>query len=74
VTVLPGVAPYLLLRLPAGHGERVRQDLRAAGVAVRRGDTFPGLGPDHLRVAVRPAAAVRQLVEAVAAALTRVPA
>ena len=74
VTVLPGVAPYLLLRLPAGHGERVRQNLRAAGVAVRRGDTFPGLGADHLRVAVRPAAAVRQLVEALAAALTRVPA
>ena len=24
VAVLPGVAPYLLLRLPAGHGERVR--------------------------------------------------
>ena len=24
VTVLPGVAPYLLLRLPAGQGERVR--------------------------------------------------
>jgi histidinol-phosphate aminotransferase len=74
VTVLPGVAPYLLLRLPTGRGERVRRDLRAAGVAVRRGDTFPGLGPDHLRVAVRPAAAVRVLVDALAAALTEVPA
>jgi histidinol-phosphate aminotransferase len=31
----------------------VRQRLRGAGFAVRRGDTFPGLGPDWLRVAVR---------------------
>ena len=53
VTVLPGVAPYLLLRLPAGQGERVRAALRAGGVAVRRGDTFPGLSADHVRVAVR---------------------
>jgi histidinol-phosphate aminotransferase len=71
VTVLPGVAPYLLLRLPAGRGERVRAALRAAGVAVRRGDTFPGLGPDHVRVAVRPAAQVAVLVDALAAALGR---
>ena len=69
VTVLPGVAPYLLLRLPAGQGERVRGALRAAGVAVRRGDTFPGLGPDHVRVAVRPAAQVAALVDALASAL-----
>ncbi|HXV93446.1 MAG TPA: Rv2231c family pyridoxal phosphate-dependent protein CobC, partial [Pseudonocardia sp.] len=54
VTVLPGRAPYLLLRLPPGSGARARAGLRAAGIAVRRGDTFPGLGPDHLRVAVRP--------------------
>ena len=37
----------------AGYGARVRAGLRAAGFAVRRGDTFPGLGPDWLRVAVR---------------------
>ena len=71
VTVLPGVAPYLLLRLPDGRGERVRRALRAAGVAVRRGDTFPGLGPDHVRVAVRPAAQVAVLVDALHAALAR---
>ncbi|MDN5750925.1 MAG: Rv2231c family pyridoxal phosphate-dependent protein CobC, partial [Pseudonocardia sp.] len=51
VTVLPGRAPYLLLRLPAGHGTRVRSALRDAGVAVRRGATFPRLGPAHIRVA-----------------------
>ncbi|HEY0401623.1 MAG TPA: Rv2231c family pyridoxal phosphate-dependent protein CobC [Blastococcus sp.] len=32
---------------------RVRRALRDRGWAVRRGDTFPGLSPDHLRVAVR---------------------
>jgi histidinol-phosphate aminotransferase len=70
VTVLPGRAPFLLLRLPDGHGERVRAALRAAGIAVRRGDTFPGLGPDHLRVAVRPADQVARLTTALADALT----
>jgi histidinol-phosphate aminotransferase len=69
VTVLPGRAPYLLVRLPAGQGARIRGELRAAGVAVRRGDTFPGLGPDHVRVAVRPAPLVARLVDALAAAL-----
>jgi histidinol-phosphate aminotransferase len=71
VTVLPGVAPYVLLRLPAGHGERVRNALRRAGIAVRRGDTFPGLGPDHVRVAVRPAAPVAVLVDALHDALVK---
>ncbi|MBW0112185.1 aminotransferase class I/II-fold pyridoxal phosphate-dependent enzyme, partial [Pseudonocardia sp. KRD-182] len=69
VAVLPGRAPYLLLRLPDGRGDRVRADLREAGIAVRRGDTFPGLGPDHVRVAVRPAEAVGRLVDALGAAL-----
>ncbi|MHA6783748.1 Rv2231c family pyridoxal phosphate-dependent protein CobC [Pseudonocardia saturnea] len=69
VTVLPGRAPYLLLRLPAGQGERVRGELRAAGIAVRRGDTFPGLDADHVRVAVRPAGAVARLVEALTVAV-----
>ena len=30
-----------------------REELRRRGWAVRRGDTFPGLTGDHLRVAVR---------------------
>jgi histidinol-phosphate aminotransferase len=34
-------------------GERVRAGLRRLGFATRRGDTFPGLGPDWLRIAVR---------------------
>ncbi len=69
VEVHPGAAPYLLLRLPDGRGPEVRAALREAGIAVRRGDTFPGLGPDHVRVAVRPADAVARLVDALGAAL-----
>ena len=42
---------FVLLRVP--DGARVRAALRDRGWAVRRGDTFPGLSPDHLRVAVR---------------------
>jgi histidinol-phosphate aminotransferase len=74
VEVLSGRAPYLLLRLPGGQGEGVRAALRAAGIAVRRGDTFPGLDADHVRVAVRPAPQVARLVAALAAALGEVAA
>jgi histidinol-phosphate aminotransferase len=42
---------FVLLRVPGG--ARVRATLRDRGWAVRRGDTFPGLSADHLRVAVR---------------------
>jgi histidinol-phosphate aminotransferase len=59
----PGAAgPFLLLRVP--DGARVRDALRSNGVAVRRGDIFPGLGPDHLRLAVRGAAEVAALLAA----------
>ncbi|WP_460446669.1 Rv2231c family pyridoxal phosphate-dependent protein CobC [Angustibacter aerolatus] len=47
----PVAGPFGLLQLPGGAA--VRERLRALGFAVRRGDTFPGLGPDWLRVAVR---------------------
>jgi histidinol-phosphate aminotransferase len=33
--------------------DKIRLALRERGYAVRRGDTFPGLGPDWLRLAVR---------------------
>ena len=72
VTVLSGRAPYLLLHLPDGRGPAVREALREAGIAVRRGDTFPGLGPDHVRVAVRPPDAVARLVDALRTALAPV--
>jgi histidinol-phosphate aminotransferase len=46
-------------------GLTVRERLRERGFAVRRADTFPGLGPDWLRIAVRD----RATTEAFAAAL-----
>ncbi len=52
VEVSPGSrAPYLLCRLP-GRPD-LREALRAQGIAVRRGDTFPGLSAEHWRVAVK---------------------
>jgi histidinol-phosphate aminotransferase len=47
----PPRSSFVLLEVP--DGARVRASLRDRGYAVRRGETFPGLGPDHLRVAVR---------------------
>jgi histidinol-phosphate aminotransferase len=47
----PPASSFVLIRLPGGAAVRVA--LRERGYAVRRGDTFPGLGPDWLRVAVR---------------------
>ncbi|WP_019877314.1 Rv2231c family pyridoxal phosphate-dependent protein CobC [Sporichthya polymorpha] len=58
-------APFVLVEVP--DGEHVRAGLRAAGFAVRRGDSFPGLGPDWLRIAVRDAATTDALVTAWAA-------
>ncbi len=44
--------------------DKVRLALRERGYAVRRGDTFPGLGPDWLRVAVRDTATTDAFVDA----------
>ncbi|WP_370892708.1 cobyrinate a,c-diamide synthase [Janibacter sp. GXQ6167] len=46
---VPGSAPFVLVEV----GDGVREALRARGYAVRRGDTFPGLGPAWVRIAVR---------------------
>jgi len=67
VRVWPGDANFLLLEVP--DGERVVADLRQAGIAVRPAGSFPGLGPGHLRVAVRRPHENRLLVEALAEAL-----
>jgi histidinol-phosphate aminotransferase len=50
----PPAASFVLVRLDGA--DRVRVALRERGYGVRRGDTFPGLGPDWLRIAVRPPA------------------
>ena len=42
---------FVAVRLPGA--DKVRLELRRRGWAVRRGDTFPGLGPEWLRIAVR---------------------
>ncbi|MFI7541431.1 Rv2231c family pyridoxal phosphate-dependent protein CobC [Actinoplanes sp. NPDC049599] len=47
----PAASAFVAVRL-AGAGQ-VRLELRRRGYAVRRGDTFPGLGADWLRIAVR---------------------
>ncbi len=55
-------APFVLLQAPGADKIRVR--LRENGFAVRRADTFPGLGPDWLRIAVRERAVVDALIAA----------
>ncbi|WP_367132063.1 Rv2231c family pyridoxal phosphate-dependent protein CobC [Saccharothrix sp. HUAS TT1] len=67
LVVVPPDAPFALLRVP--DGVRVRQALRDKGIAVRRADTFPGLTPDHLRVAVRAPEEFDVLVDALRVAL-----
>jgi histidinol-phosphate aminotransferase len=42
---------FVSVRLPGA--DKIRLELRERGYAVRRGDTFPGLGADWLRIAVR---------------------
>ncbi|WP_086562441.1 Rv2231c family pyridoxal phosphate-dependent protein CobC [Streptomyces africanus] len=54
--VEPAQGPFVLIRLP--HAAAVRGRLRGLGYAVRRGDTFPGLDGEWLRLAVRDRATV----------------
>jgi histidinol-phosphate/aromatic aminotransferase/cobyric acid decarboxylase-like protein len=67
VRAWPGVANFLLLEVP--DGEAVVARLRAAGIAVRPAASFPGLGPHHLRVAVRRPHENRRLLAALAEVL-----
>jgi histidinol-phosphate aminotransferase len=60
-------ASFVLVRLAGA--DRVRRALRDRGYAVRRGDTFPGLGPDWLRIAVRPPAVTDAFASALAGVL-----
>lgn len=68
VEVTPGSqAPFLLCRVP-GRPD-VRELLRDQGIAVRRGDTFPGLTTEHWRTAVRDAESSQLLLDALTLAL-----
>lgn len=53
--------PFVLARGPVG----LRESLREQGFAVRRCDTFPGLGPGYVRIAVRPPQQAAALVAAI---------
>lgn len=56
--------PFVLVHHP--HAALLRDRLRHIGFAVRRGDTFPGLGPQWLRIAAREPAMTDLLVAAMA--------
>ena len=64
VRVVPGASASFVLVDTARHG--VRERLHRYGLAVRRGETFPGLGESWIRIAVRDPATNRRLVTALA--------
>lgn len=64
-------APFVLvdtaaLLRPGDEPDRIRFALRDSGFAVRRGDTFPGLGPSWVRFAVRDSGTSDRLLHALA--------
>lgn len=74
LTSIPGVlvvpaasASFVLVETQR---EEVRLRLHAKGFAVRRGETFPGLGPNWIRVAVRDDATSAAFAEALKETLT----
>ncbi|MFW6033812.1 MAG: Rv2231c family pyridoxal phosphate-dependent protein CobC [bacterium] len=71
VRTWPGSANFVLAEVP-GCGRRVVDTLRRSGVAVRPAASFPGLGPDHLRLAVRNPSDHSRLVAAMHRALVDV--
>jgi histidinol-phosphate/aromatic aminotransferase/cobyric acid decarboxylase-like protein/adenosyl cobinamide kinase/adenosyl cobinamide phosphate guanylyltransferase len=62
VETWPAAANFLLVRTPLTD---LRERLLADGLAVRRGDTFPGLDPTYVRITVRDAMSTDRLVAAV---------
>ncbi|MFJ4789825.1 Rv2231c family pyridoxal phosphate-dependent protein CobC [Streptomyces sp. NPDC088794] len=66
--VEPAEGPFVLIRLP--RADVVRRHLRNLGFAVRRGDTFPGLGEEWLRLAVRDRTTVNRYLQALDQAVT----
>ncbi|MEU3944771.1 Rv2231c family pyridoxal phosphate-dependent protein CobC [Streptomyces sp. NPDC029526] len=60
--------PFVLVRLP--DAAAVRERLRDRGYAVRRGDTFPGLDEEWLRLAVRDQETVDGFLSALERSLT----
>ncbi|HEY8653105.1 MAG TPA: hypothetical protein VIL87_08430, partial [Dermatophilaceae bacterium] len=54
------------------HAARLRDGMRRRGFALRRGDTFPGLGPQWLRIAAREPAMADALLAALAQELASI--
>lgn len=69
VKVWPAQANFVLIEVPAG--KRVVARLAADGIAARPCDSFPGLGEDHIRLAVRTPVEHAELADALARALDR---
>ncbi len=79
LAAVPGVtvageprSAFVAVRLAGA--DRIRLELRERGWAVRRGDTFPGLGADWLRIAVRDTATSDAFVATLTDVLTGTPA
>ncbi|MDT0432101.1 MULTISPECIES: Rv2231c family pyridoxal phosphate-dependent protein CobC [Streptomyces] len=69
--VEPAAGPFVLARLE--RADEVRERLRSLGFAARRGDTFPGLGREWLRLAVRDRATTNRFLQALDLALQGLP-
>ncbi len=70
----PSEAPFVLIDVSSAvrvNGQSVRQALHAKGFAVRRGETFPGLSPSWIRVALRDNGISRRFVDALVAVRDR---
>ncbi|MET8447147.1 Rv2231c family pyridoxal phosphate-dependent protein CobC [Streptomyces sp. NPDC005209] len=65
--VSPAEGPFVLVRVPGA--AEVRRRLRDLGFAVRRGDTFPGLDGEWIRMAVRDRATTNHFLHALASAV-----
>ena len=57
-----GVPASAFVSVRLDGADKIRLELRERGYAVRRGDTFPGLGADWLRIAVRDTATIDAFV------------
>ncbi len=66
-TVAAAEGPFVLVRMEGA--DVVRERLRSLGFAARRGDTFPGLGRQWLRLAVRDRATTNRFLQALDQAL-----
>jgi histidinol-phosphate/aromatic aminotransferase/cobyric acid decarboxylase-like protein len=62
----PSGAPFVLVDTSPLGAHSVRKELARLGFAVRRGETFPGLGPTWVRLAVRDAGTSRSVAAAFA--------